>query len=61
MLNVLNADQQNPCQGLYDKNYLLINIKLKELKKLSRNELKSIEGGFTCYCGGKNLGEYSSM
>ncbi|SIS64345.1 hypothetical protein SAMN05421796_101780 [Chryseobacterium piscicola] len=31
---------------------------MKNLKKLSRVELKTVNGGFSCYCGVKYLGEY---
>jgi hypothetical protein len=40
-------------------------INMKNLKKLSREELKTISGGraadFACYCNGTYLGEYSTV
>lgn len=30
-------------------------------KTLSRSEMKSINGGFSCYCGSIYKGEYSSV
>ena len=38
---------------------------MENLKKISRNEMKTINGGiastFPCYCNGKYLGQYSSV
>ncbi|MBK1896968.1 bacteriocin [Chryseobacterium paridis] len=31
------------------------------MKELSRNELKSVSGGFSCMCGTTNLGEYNDI
>ncbi|WP_373747899.1 hypothetical protein [Kaistella sp.] len=34
---------------------------MKNLKKLSREELKTVTGGFSCYCGVRYLGEYLTV
>ncbi|MDH6254098.1 hypothetical protein M2347_003825 [Chryseobacterium sp. H1D6B] len=34
---------------------------MKNFKKLSRGELKSLNGGFTCYCGTQNAGEFTYL
>ncbi|MDV7696765.1 hypothetical protein N6B72_07530 [Chryseobacterium soli] len=34
---------------------------MKNLKKLTRENMKSVQGGFACYCNGKYMGEYSSV
>lgn len=34
---------------------------MKNLKKLTRENMKSVQGGFACYCGGTYVGEYSSI
>lgn len=30
-------------------------------QKLSRNEMKSVNGGFSCYCNGKYVGNMNSV
>jgi hypothetical protein len=34
---------------------------MKNLKKLTRENMKSVQGGFACYCNGTYKGEYSSV
>ncbi len=34
---------------------------MKNLKKLTRESMKTVQGGFACYCGTKYMGEYSSI
>ncbi|MBL1221730.1 hypothetical protein JET18_12840 [Chryseobacterium sp. L7] len=34
---------------------------MKNLKKLTRENMRSVNGGFACYCGSVYKGEYTSV
>lgn len=34
---------------------------MKNLKKLTRENMRFVNGGFACYCGTKYKGEYTSV